>query len=145
MGPIRPLCQPCAALHQPRRQHRWNDERRTDGENARRVTVLSPTGLDADPSHQALVFPPSVPLSQSAHIFIDLSNDIALERLRRGDREAGPGYSKHADGATLQTVLSRASYIQNLNPRRYQYFQSSAQSEATLCLGPAVCLLASGP
>ncbi len=46
--------------------------------------------------------------------YMDLSNELTLERLRRGDDEPRPDYGKYAGGVALQAVLSRASHLQDL-------------------------------
>ncbi|PIL28940.1 hypothetical protein GSI_08987 [Ganoderma sinense ZZ0214-1] len=54
-------------------------------------------------------------LSPNLHsLYLDLSHDLNIERLQRGDDEQGPDYGKYAGGVTLQSVVSRASHIQDL-------------------------------
>ncbi|KAM5545995.1 hypothetical protein V8D89_000121 [Ganoderma adspersum] len=54
-------------------------------------------------------------LSPGLHsLYLDLSNDFNIKRLRRGDDEQGPDYHKYAGGVALQAVLSRASHLQDL-------------------------------
>ena len=47
-------------------------------------------------------------------LYLDLSNEISIERLRRGDHEPRPDYGMYAGGVVLQAVLSRASHLQDL-------------------------------
>ncbi|KAI1792778.1 hypothetical protein LXA43DRAFT_315326 [Ganoderma leucocontextum] len=59
----------------------------------------------------------SLPLFLSSNLrslFMDLSNDLNIERLQRGDDEPRPDYGKYATGVALQTVLSQASHVQGL-------------------------------